>query len=90
MAMDVAIPRPEFLQVAEAVAREKMIEKEEVLEAMELAMGKAGRQTYGINKDIRAEIDRKNGAVKLSRWTLVVADDALGIIIERAGGFVFH
>ncbi len=77
MALDVAIPRPEFLQVAEAVAREKMIEKEEVLEAMELAMGKAGRQTYGINKDIRAEIDRKTGAVKLSRWTLVVADDAL-------------
>ena len=77
MALDVAIPRPEFLQVAEAVAREKMIEKEEVLEAMELAMGKAGRQTYGINKDIRAEIDRRNGAVKLSRWTLVVADDAL-------------
>ena len=77
MALDVSPPRPEFLQVAEAVAREKMIEKEEVLEAMELAMGKAGRQTYGINKDIRATIDRKTGAVKLSRWTLVVPDDAV-------------
>ncbi|WP_027284917.1 transcription termination factor NusA [Rubritepida flocculans] len=77
MALDHAIPRPEFLQVAEAVAREKMIEREEVLEAMELAMGKAGRQTYGQNKDIRAEIDRKTGAVKLSRWTLVVPDDAV-------------
>jgi N utilization substance protein A len=77
MALDTAIPRPEFLQVADAVAREKMIEREEVLEAMEMAMGKAGRQTYGQNKDIRAEIDRKTGAVKLSRWTLVVADDAL-------------
>ncbi|WP_207537406.1 transcription termination factor NusA [Sabulicella rubraurantiaca] len=77
MALEIAPPRPEFLQVAEAVAREKMIEKEEVLEAMELAMGRAGRQTYGINKDIRAEIDRKNGAVKLSRWTLVVEDDAV-------------
>jgi len=76
MALD-AIPRPEFLQVADAVAREKMIEREEVLEAMEMAMGKAGRQTYGQNKDIRAEIDRKTGAVKLSRWTLVVEDDAL-------------
>jgi N utilization substance protein A len=77
MALDTAIPRPEFLQVADAVAREKMIEREEVLEAMEMAMGKAGRQTYGQNKDIRAEIDRKTGAVKLSRWTLVVEDDAL-------------
>ncbi len=77
MALDISPPRPEFLQVAEAVAREKMIEKEEVLEAMELAMGKAGRQTYGINKDIRATIDRRNGAVALSRWTLVVEDDAV-------------
>ncbi len=77
MALDAAIPRPEFLQVAEAVAREKMIEREEVLEAMEMAMGKAGRQTYGQNKDIRAEIDRKTGAVKLSRWTLIVEDELL-------------
>ncbi len=77
MALDTAIPRPEFLQVADAVAREKMIEREEVLEAMEMAMGKAGRQTYGQNKDIRAEIDRRTGAVKLSRWTLIVADDAV-------------
>ena len=77
MALDISPPRPEFLQVAEAVAREKMIEKEEVLEAMELAMGKAGRQTYGINKDIRATIDRRTGAVALSRWTLVVPDDAV-------------
>lgn len=72
MALDVAIPRPEFLQVAEAVAREKMIEREEVLEAMELAMGKAGKQKYGLEKDIRATIDRKNGEVRLSRWTEVV------------------
>ncbi|WP_191083627.1 transcription termination factor NusA [Roseococcus microcysteis] len=77
MALDTAIPRPEFLQVADAVAREKMIEREEVLEAMEMAMGKAGRQTYGQNKDIRAEIDRRTGAVKLSRWTLIVEDDAV-------------
>jgi N utilization substance protein A len=75
MAMDVAIPRPEFLQVAEAVAREKMIEKEEVLEAMELAMGKAGKQKYGLEKDIRATIDRKTGEVRLSRWTEVVEQE---------------
>ncbi|MBY0335113.1 MAG: transcription termination factor NusA, partial [Acetobacteraceae bacterium] len=44
----------------------------EVLEAMEQAMGKAGRAKYGQEKDIRATIDRKNGEVRLSRWTEVV------------------
>jgi N utilization substance protein A len=73
MAMDVAIARPELLQVAEAVAREKMIERDEVLEAMEQAIQKAGRAKYGHEKDIRAVIDRKTGEVRLSRWTEVVA-----------------
>jgi N utilization substance protein A len=72
MAMDVAIARPELLQVADAVAREKMIERDEVLEAMEQAIQKAGRAKYGHEKDIRATIDRRTGEVKLSRWTEVV------------------
>ena len=72
MAIDVAIARPELLQVADAVAREKMIERDEVLEAMEQAIQKAGRAKYGNEKDIRATIDRKNGEVRLSRWTEVV------------------
>jgi N utilization substance protein A len=75
MAVDVAIARPELLQVADAVAREKMIEREEVLEAMEQAMSKAGRAKYGQEKDIRATIDRKNGEVRLSRWTEVVEQE---------------
>ncbi|MDO9503603.1 transcription termination factor NusA [Falsiroseomonas sp.] len=70
--MDVAIARPELLLVADAVAREKMIERDEVLEAMEQAIQKAGRAKYGHEKDIRAVIDRKSGEVKLSRWTEVV------------------
>ena len=72
MAMDVAIARPELLQVADSVAREKMIERDEVLEAMEQAIQKAGRAKYGHEKDIRASIDRKTGEVRLSRWTEVV------------------
>jgi len=75
MAMDVAIARPELLQVADAVAREKMIEREEVLDAMEQAMGKAGKAKYGLEKDIRATIDRKNGEVRLSRWTEIVDEE---------------
>jgi N utilization substance protein A len=70
--MDIAIARPELLQVADAVAREKAIDREEVLEAMEQAIQKAGRAKYGHEKDIRATIDRKTGEVKLSRWTEVV------------------
>ncbi len=70
--MDTAIARPELLLVADAVAREKSIDREEVLDAMEQAIQKAGRAKYGHEKDIRATIDRKTGDVRLSRWTEVV------------------
>jgi len=66
--MDTAIARPELLLVADAVAREKSIDRDEVLEAMEQAIQKAGRAKYGHEKDIRATIDRKTGDVRLSRW----------------------
>ena len=70
--METAIARPELLLVADAVAREKNIEREEVLEAMEQAIQKAGKAKYGHEKDIRATIDRKTGDVRLSRWTEIV------------------
>jgi N utilization substance protein A len=70
--MDTAIARPELLLVADAVAREKQIDRDEVLEAMEQAIQKAGRAKYGHEKDIRATIDRKTGDVRLSRWTEAV------------------
>lgn len=70
--MDTAIVRPELLLVADAVAREKQIDREEVLEAMEQAIQKAGRAKYGHEKDIRAVIDRRSGEVRLSRYTEVV------------------
>ena len=70
--MDTAIARPELLLVADAVAREKSIDRDEVLEAMEQAIQKAGRAKYGHEKDIRARIDKKTGEVHLSRWTEAV------------------
>jgi transcription termination/antitermination protein NusA len=70
--MDTAVARPELLLVADSVAREKSIDREEVLEAMEQAIQKAGRAKYGHEKDIRATIDRKTGDVRLSRWTEIV------------------
>jgi N utilization substance protein A len=63
----------ELLQVAESVAREKGIDRDEVLEAMEQAFQKAGRAKYGHEHDIRAEIDRRTGDVRLQRF-LQVAD----------------
>ena len=62
--------RPELLQVADTVARDKGIERDEVLEAMEQAIQKAGRSKYGHEHDIRAEIDpqdRRNSADALHR-----------------------
>jgi N utilization substance protein A len=66
--------RLELLQIADAVAREKSIEPEEVLEAMEMAIQKAARSKYGLEHDVRAEIDRKSGAIKLARY-LEVTDE---------------
>jgi N utilization substance protein A len=62
----------ELLQVADAVAREKSIDRDEVLEAMELAIQKAGRSKYGHEHDIRARIDRKTGDIHLARYMHVV------------------
>ncbi len=66
----------ELLQVADAVARDKSIDREIVIEAMEEAIQKAGRSKYGHDHDIRAHIDRKSGDIELKRYREVVADDA--------------
>jgi len=64
----------ELLQVADAVAREKSIERDEVLLAMEQAIQKAGRSKYGLEHDIRAHIDRRSGDIQLRRYQEVVED----------------
>ena len=70
------MPRPEIILVADTVAREKSIERDDVLEAMEIAIQKAARSKYGFEHDIRAHIDRKSGAISLARYREVVADDS--------------
>ena len=67
METGLALNRLELLQVADAVAREKAIERDEVLEAMEMAITKAGRSKYGHEHDIRAQIDRQSGDINLMR-----------------------
>lgn len=66
----------ELLQVADSVAREKNIDKDIVLSAMEEAIQKAGRSKYGHDHDIRAHIDRKSGEITLKRYREVVENDA--------------
>ena len=67
----------ELLQIADAVAREKLIDRELVIEAMEDSMGKAARQKYGAEYDIRAAIDRKTGETTMWRVMTVVEDDLI-------------
>ena len=66
------IPRIELIQVAETVAREKLIDKEDVILAMEDAIQKAARYKYGLERDIRATINRNNGAITIEQYTHVV------------------
>jgi transcription termination/antitermination protein NusA len=64
--------RLELLQIADAVAREKVIDIELVIEALEEAIQKAARSKYGFENEIRAEIDRKSGDIRLHRLLEVV------------------
>src|SRR5881398_2077024 len=73
--------RPELLQVADT------IDRDEVLEAMEQAVQKAGRSKYGQEYDIRAEIDRRSGEIRLLRFREVadpVENEATQIPLEAA------
>jgi len=72
MERSVGMARPELLQVADSVARDKNIDREEVFVAMEQAIQKAGRSKYGHEHDIRASIDRRTGEIKLARYIEVV------------------
>ena len=68
--------RLELLQIADAVAREKSIEKEIVIEAIEEAIQKAARSRYGADHDIRVHIDPKTGETRIMRYVTVVDDSA--------------
>jgi N utilization substance protein A len=67
----------ELLQTAEAVAREKMIDPNLVVEAMEESLARAAKSRYGAEMDIRVAIDRKTGRATFTRVRTVVADDEL-------------
>ena len=83
----VSANRLELLQIADAVAREKSIEKAVVITAMEDAIQRAARSRYGQENDIRAQIDANTGEIKLQRLMQVVEhveNDATEIDLEEA------
>jgi N utilization substance protein A len=70
--MAVSANRLELLQIADAVAREKSIDREIVISAMADAIQKAARSRYGSESNIRADINAKTGEIRLQRLLEVV------------------
>jgi len=66
--------KAELLAIADAVAREKLIDKGIVIEAMEDAIQRAARARYGAENDIRAKLDQETGDLRLWRVVEVVEE----------------
>src|SRR6201996_9491902 len=85
--MAVSANRLELLQIVDAVAREKSIDRSIVLASMEDAMQKAARSRYGQETEVRADINPKTGEIRFSRLLLVVdqvENDATQILLTEA------
>ena len=85
--MAVSANRLELLQIAEAVAREKNIDRSIVIQSMEEALQKAARSRYGQETEVRAEINPRTGETRFSRLLLVVDEienDAIHILLPEA------
>jgi len=85
--MAVSANRLELLQIADAVAREKLIDRQIVISAMEESIAKAARSRYGLETDIHAEINPKTGELRIARHLLVadtIDNPATQISIEDA------
>ena len=68
----IKVIREEMLQVASNVAQEKNINQDDVFAAMEQALEKSARVKYGMERDIRVNIDRDTGDIKLETYLKVV------------------
>lgn len=67
----------ELLETAKAVANEKMIDPELVIEAMEESLARAAKSRYGSEMDIRVSVDRKTGRATFVRVRTVVAEEEI-------------
>jgi N utilization substance protein A len=66
----------EVLMLADALAREKNVDREIVFEALELALASATKKRYEEDVDIRVGIDRESGEYESFRRWLVVPNEA--------------
>ena len=66
----------ELLMLVEAISREKNVERDVVLGAVESALAQATKKLYQGEVDIRVAIDRESGVYDTFRRWLVVPDDA--------------
>ncbi|PZU88679.1 MAG: transcription termination/antitermination protein NusA [Chelatococcus sp.] len=85
--MVVSANRLELLQIADAVAREKSIDRQIVIDAMQDAIAKAARSRYGAETDVHAEINAKTGELRLARHLQVVdtvENQATEITVDEA------
>ncbi len=85
--MVVSANKLELLQIADAVAREKSIDRGIVIAAMEDAIAKAAKSRYGAETDVKAEINPKSGELRLSRHMLVsevIENPSTQITVEDA------
>jgi N utilization substance protein A len=73
--MAVSANRLELLQIADAVAREKSIDRMIVIEAMQDAMEKAAKGRYGAETNIKVEINPRSGETRM--WRLLEVVDAV-------------
>ena len=80
------IARPELLQIAESVAREKSIDQNIVIQAMEQAIQSAAKRKYGQELEIRAGINKNSGEIEIARVLKVVEvvdNKAIEITLEE-------
>ncbi len=85
--MAVSANRLELLQIADAVAREKAIDKEIVISAMANAIEKAAKSRYGQETNVHVNVDTKTGDINLKRLlevVEVVEDHTTQISLELA------
>ena len=66
------LDKVELLRIVEAVANEKSIDKEIVLESMESAIQKAALTKFGNDNNIEVNIDRESGDIKIKKVLDVV------------------
>ena len=71
---ELSVVRPELLQIAEAVARDKSIEQHIVIEAMEQAIQSVAKKKYGQDLEVEASIDEKTGEIKITRLLHIVEE----------------